>query len=244
MKAMRNLVANLLTSLAQRKVDKESVTNNLFKDLSSLCRGKAQIVFDIGAHHGKYAQKINEVIAVDRFYCFEPYPPSFKQLRQSLDQNKFLTYPIALSNCKGSADFYTNHFDETNSLLPSTTTNSQIDSLIAPENIIQVEVDTLDSFCASHGIAQIDILKIDTQGNTYNVLNGGSDLLQRGSIKFVQCEVEFIEIYKDEQLYHRVAALMEKHSYQLYSIYNLHYDINNRLSWGDALFTRNVKRFD
>ena len=36
---------------------------------------------------------------------------------------------------------------------------------------INVQTQTLDDFCSDHNIENIDILKIDTEGNEYNVLN-------------------------------------------------------------------------
>lgn len=234
MQRIRNFISRILF----RENNKTVAPPDIINDLKRLCNGEAQVVFDIGAHHGGYANKINNAIIIDQCYCFEPFAPSYDILEKQLAGKQFQTFPIALSNFEGYSDFYSNQFEQTNSLLPSVTTNSSIDPLIAIEKMVKVKVETLDNFCDRNGIAQIDILKIDTQGNTFNVLNGGKRLLQTNSIKLIQCEVEFIEIYKDEPLYHKIADFLERYGYRLYSIYDLHFDINNRLSWGDALFVK------
>jgi FkbM family methyltransferase len=216
-----------------------SQSPTIIEIIKQLSQGKASVVFDIGAHQGNYARELSSQIRIDNCFCFEPFESSFQALHKNLIGDEFQLFQIALSDYEGVSDFYVNSFDETNSLLPSVKTNSSIDDLIAPKSIVSVTVETLDGFCSKKGITAIDLLKIDTQGNTFAVLNGGKNLLKNKMINLIQCEVEFVEIYKQEQLYHKIATFLENYDYQLYSIYNLHFDINNRLSWGDALFIKN-----
>jgi len=231
---IRDYISGFFLTKSDRKVD----VPDIFDDLKILCNGKAPVVFDIGAHHGDYAKKINSVITLNECYCFEPFEDSFNVLKSQLIGKNFRKFQIALSDFEGQSKFYSNQYDQTNSLLPTVKTNSSIDNLIANKAITSVNVETLDNFCDRNGIKRIDLLKIDTQGNTYGVLNGAKRLLESNGVGIIQCEVEFIEIYRNEQLFHRIALFLEEHGYQLYSLYNLHYDINNRLSWADALFTK------
>lgn len=210
----------------------------VFDALKELCDGHATIVFDIGAHHGNYARLLTNHLIVDKCYCFEPFPESYTTLQRNLQGNKFLTFPLAISDVRGTADFYANQFEETNSLLAASVTNSQIDQLLDLREKIKVEVDTVDSFCEQHQVREIDVLKIDTQGNTFQVLKGAETMIRNGRIGIIQCEVEFLEIYKEEKLYHHIAAFLDDCGYKLFSIYNLHFDVKNRLSWGDAIFIK------
>lgn len=234
---MRKIINYILRLLGRRREVNKN-TPDIFDSIKILCKGKAQIVFDVGAHHGGYATKISNAVNINQCYCFEPFAPSYEVLEKQLTNKQFRTFQIALSDVEGHSDFYSNQFEQTNSLLPAVKTNSSIDSLIANQKTVKVKVETLDNFCATNEINKIDVLKIDTQGNTYSVLNGAKRLLENNAIGIIQCEVEFVEIYKDEPLYHRIAGFLEKYGYQLYSMYDLHFDINNRLSWGDALFIK------
>jgi FkbM family methyltransferase len=208
--------------------------------IATLCHGKANVVFDIGAYHGQYAAQAMKQIDITALHCFEPFPESFEVLKKNLEGTSCTAHPIALSDFAGVADFYVNQFNETNSLLPAVKTESQIDDLIQNKTVVQVAVRTLDGFCRAQEIEAVDVLKIDAQGNTLKILQGAKELLQKKAFGLIQCEAEFLEIYKDEALFHQIASYLEQFGYKLYSLYNLHFDVNQRLSWADALFYKNA----
>lgn len=215
------------------------IDNNVIEAIKLITNTPIKTVIDIGAHHGRYSEAIVKAIDDVSIYMFEPFPNSFEHLKKNNLLAKHKMYEMAISNFNGKSIFYSNVSDETNSLLPSIETHSHIDVLTENKSIIEVEVITLDTFCANNNIDIVDVLKIDVQGNTLNVLKGASKFLSQGSINVIQSEVEFLPIYKDQSLYHHVTGYLEEFGYTLYSIYNLHYDINNRLSWADALYYKN-----
>jgi FkbM family methyltransferase len=224
---------------------KPPATNNLIfspiiTDINKLCNGALDVVFDIGAHHGNYSLELTKLVNVGVVYCCEPNEVAFRILKSKLNKSIFRHLNLALSNFSGTSPFYLNEFEETNSLLPRVETKSSIDRLTANRAIVQVGVETLDSVCSKNSIKKISLLKIDAQGNSLDILKGASELLKSKLIGIIQCEVEFIEIYKNEGLFHSITLFLEQHGYFLYSLYNIHYDINNRISWADALFVQNV----
>jgi FkbM family methyltransferase len=225
-----------IKSLVRPLPDQASTASSIIDDVARLINGNAKIVFDVGAHHGRYTSEFLKRIKVEKVICFEPFPDSFLTLNQNLVSSVCSHQQLALSDYTGSADFYINCFDETNSLLRSVITNSEIDRLTAHVRTITVNVDTVENFCRKNSISEIDLLKIDTQGNSFKVLNGALELLMKRAIKLIQCEVEFLEIYEGEQLFHKIASFLEAYGYSLYSLYNIHYDVNGRVSWADALF--------
>jgi FkbM family methyltransferase len=231
-----NKVKSLLTRGSTVKVEKA-----ILDDIVLLTRGQAEVAFDVGAHHGRYAAELAKRIAVKKIFCFEPFPQSFNELKKNLKDSIYHHQQLAVSNYSGVATFYVNYFDETNSLLPSAATGSGIDRLTEQQGLIEVTVETLENFCEKNSIRKIDLLKIDAQGNSYNVLKGAVELLRNKAFKLIQCEAEFLEIYKGEHLYHKIAILLEEYGYSLYSLYNIHYDVNGRISWADALFFPDAK---
>ena len=54
---------------------------------------------------------------------------------------------------------------------------------------ISVQTQTLDNFCSNINIDNIDVLKIDTEGNELNVLKGAEKLLSEGKIKLIYVEI-------------------------------------------------------
>ncbi|MBT1702029.1 FkbM family methyltransferase [Chryseosolibacter indicus] len=215
--------------------------NSVLDKIDELLNEEVNIIFDIGAHHGRFAAQIAARFASAKIYCFEPSPDSFKTLKQNLNLEKFALVQAALSDFTGLADFYINEFDETNSLLPSKTTFSAIDRLTTKKEVISVRVSTVDEYCREQNISALDVLKIDVQGNTLKTLRGAEYLLRTKRIKIIYCEVEFLEIYEGQSLFHDVTLCLQKFGYSLYSLYNIHYDINERISWADALYCINQK---
>jgi FkbM family methyltransferase len=72
-----------------------------------------------------------------------------------------------------------------NSLLP----NAQYAVRFGKEAMrIKVRCTTLDRFCSEHGIKQLDVLKIDTEGYDFEVLKGASSMLAQHAIKFIYFE--------------------------------------------------------
>jgi FkbM family methyltransferase len=56
-----------------------------------------------------------------------------------------------------------------------------------------VSVRTIDDFCAEQAIAEIDLLKIDTEGYDLQVLEGARSLLTRGRVRFVYSEFNVLQ---------------------------------------------------
>ncbi|MDB5120193.1 MAG: methyltransferase FkbM family [Sphingobacteriales bacterium] len=234
LKLMNELVA--FFKKKSQKNDSPDIDRNLLEIIKTLSTGKVSSIFDVGACHGRYSLASSHFFLQADIHCFEPFPEAFDVLKKNLKGDRFHLNNVAVSNKIGNEKFYVNNLHETNSLLPSAHTNSIIDKLIKSKSEIIVGVTTIQDYCDSEKINCIDILKIDAQGNTINVLEGCLDLLVQGRIKFIQCEVEFLEIYQNQKLFHHIATYLEQYNYHLFSLYNLHFDVNDRLSWADALF--------
>lgn len=63
-------------------------------------------------------------------------------------------------------------------------------------------------------IERCDYLKIDVQGGELDVLKGATRLLE--SVAIVQCEVEFVPMYKDQPLFADVDAFMRSRGFMLH----------------------------
>jgi hypothetical protein len=53
---------------------------------------------------------------------------------------------------------------------------------------IGIQCTTLDTYCAQTNIERIDVLKIDTEGSDYKVLQGSRGMLRKHAIKFIYFE--------------------------------------------------------
>ena len=200
-------------------------------------KNNVHTIFDIGAHHGKFALSIIGLFPKATVYAFEPYKNSFDVLVKNTKDKKIIPLPLAVCNYEGNATLNINSFEETNSLLDSSITgNNVIDNLTKSISQAIIETTTIDAIIENYKIKNIDLLKLDIQGSELSALQGAENLLSNQRVAFILAEVEFIEIYKNQPLYHNVADFLVTKGYSLYSIYNIHYDINDRISWADAVF--------
>ena len=60
---------------------------------------------------------------------------------------------------------------------------------------MEFNLSTLDLFCEREAIPNIDFLKIDTEGNELDVLEGAKKLLSGGKIKIIQFEFGECDVF-------------------------------------------------
>jgi len=169
---------------------------------------KRKTIFDIGCFRGTFTKKLlackkNQQINFD-FFLFDPNP-NVKNYIQNLTKNEKVRYfDLALddSNCKKK--FYLNNFFEPSGSSLKTVakddkkwnmTRRAILKILQPfkkigsfsEIIVQTK--TLDNFCFEKKIENIDVLKIDSESNELNILNGARNLLERNKIYLIYTEI-------------------------------------------------------
>jgi hypothetical protein len=85
-----------------------------------------------------------------------------------------------------------------------------------------IEMTTLDDWCATEGVERVDAIKIDTQGSELAILQGGADILR--TVRSVEIEVEFNELYEDIPLFGEIDAYMRSQGFVLWKLRDLaHY---------------------
>lgn len=214
-----------------------SIASLSITDLIDLGYENFKTVFDIGAHHGSFTEAILNRNPSVEIHAFEPYNLAFEVLKNKFrDKNVFLRN-CALGEIQGESTLHLNKFDETNSLLLSNSIDADLDVLTKNISEQKVNVITLDSYCDYKGIETIDLIKIDTQGNSYNVLLGATELLTKKRIKNLYVETEFIQIYKGEKCFSEIELFLRNIGYQLVNFYNFNYTQDKRIAWCDCLFS-------
>jgi hypothetical protein len=82
---------------------------------------------------------------------------------------------------------------------------------------INVSLIDLDSLIQEGVVPEPDFLSMDIQGGEFDALTGAKGALDR-SILGIETEVEFLEIYKDQPLYHDQARVLDEFSFRLIDI--------------------------
>ena len=212
-----------------------------FQDQQALLSGRSVIsILDIGANIGDITAAYRSVFPEAVIYGFEPFPAAFDQYRRRFEGNRFVR-PIqsAVGRQAGTATFYVNHNNVTNSCLPAARearywaeSPSDIELLTS----LQVPLITLDDFCRQQGITEIQILKMDVQGAELHVLEGASEKLNEGSILLVYTEMLFVPLYERQAFFYEIARFLSQFGYTLFDVYNGTHGQSGNLKWADGLF--------
>jgi FkbM family methyltransferase len=205
---------------------------NLYNELQPL------IIFDVGANYGQTVIKYKTLFPHSKVYAFEPHPEAYVHLNeQARKVENVQTYNLAVGNYNGTADFHLNTYSETSSLLSNTQLGKDIwgEAAMTPAGTIKVEVCSLDKFIKDNIIPSIDILKLDTQGTEYQIIEGASESLAQSKIKMIYTEIITSHSYNNQKEIYEFMTLLYMHSFQLYGFYDYHYS-GKKLTYVNAIF--------
>jgi len=159
------------------------------------------IIFDVGANIGQSIEFYRSVYPDSLIHSFEPLTNAFQICAEKSNDRTFC-YNLGLSDYTGTAVFYESILQEMSSLvLPvSHSRYSMVKAAILGVSAsemykkIEILVDTLDEVILKLSINQIMLLKIDTEGSEYEVLQGAERSLSKRVFLCIQ-----IEVHLDDQ---------------------------------------------
>lgn len=144
---------------------------------------KSPCIFDIGANKGEYSLAILEAIPTARIHAFEPSQHAFRKLQTHAE--KFVVNQLGVSDSCREAILFSN---EAGSPLASLS-KRKLDHFDIPfEHTESVKITTLEKYCHENSVRHIDLLKIDAEGEEFNILKGGLSLFESDQISSVQFE--------------------------------------------------------
>ncbi|MBD1890571.1 FkbM family methyltransferase [Coleofasciculus sp. FACHB-SPT9] len=129
--------------------------------------------------------------------------------------------PQVLWNSVGEATLYVTNFTGSSSLYPPNESYLKrfAGYLEWHQLVTTVEVDTttLDAFCESEQIEEIDFLQVDVQGADLQVLEGASKIIE-SSILGILTEVEFISLYRNQPLFSDIDTYLRNKDFTLFDL--------------------------
>jgi FkbM family methyltransferase len=209
-------------------------------DQRALLGGRADVIFDIGAHVGQTAEQYRRAFPQATVYSFEPFPESFQEVRRVAEKDPKITgFEVAVGDRSGRQKLYYTDFSPMNSLLRLQPSSTEFLKEAKPQELRSREVDiiTLDEFCAAQDIETIDICKMDVQGAELRALQGATRLLAGGHIKLIFLEVNFNPYYEGQASFAQVYELLYSYGFSLFGLYGMNHGKKNLLlTESDAIF--------
>ncbi|MEI8348926.1 MAG: FkbM family methyltransferase [Candidatus Omnitrophota bacterium] len=175
------------------------------------------ILFDVGASIGKYTSLIEGVskeIPGAIIYSFEPSRVAFDTLLMKMGNKPNISlHRIGFGDCNKKAKlFYDVEGSELSSLYRRRIRNSNSIMNLSEE----IEIRTIDSFCAEKGIGHIHLLKLDVEGYELCALQGAQEMLRRDAIDFIQFEFSSCNI--DSKTYFQDFWWLLNDTYKIYRV--------------------------
>lgn len=160
---------------------------------NSIARGGIRTCVDVGANTGQYAMILAAHVK-GPIYSFEPLSSSFAQLKKNAPAH-VRPFRYAISDNEGELTLYAREDKSEQATLHQ--------ELITSSSVSEtVPLITLDSFVHTHGVRDIDLVKIDTEGHEMEVLKGMQGLLQSAPPRFIQFEFGGAHLRRGHTLYH------------------------------------------
>jgi FkbM family methyltransferase len=170
-----------------------------------------RMAVDIGAHVGDWTGHLLALGSPVRIHAFEPSPSAYAVLAQRYDGEAGVeVHNLGLGAVHGQVVFYDGGVGSTAS------------SFLRRRNagttkVLEVAVTTLDRFMSEHGIAHLDLVKIDTEGFEMEVFRGMREVLKRQSVGCVQFEYGGTWIEARETLA-GTREFLQQHGYRVFRL--------------------------
>jgi FkbM family methyltransferase len=158
------------------------------------------VIFEIGAMDAADATLLKKNFPTADVYAFEAYGAEFRKHAES-EHLKGINYiNLGLWN------------KDTRITLHQKALGSGISSIRNrgdeyEGDTVQIEVSRIDTFCEENNIPSIDIVKLDVEGCSYEVLEGFGELLK--TVKIIHIETEQKEHFEGQVLEREVFILLE-----------------------------------
>ena len=220
------------------------IYNNGFNLQKVLSYFKIDYVIDIGAYTGTYGQSLRRFGYRGNLLSFEPVKSNYLELLNNAkkDRKWRVHERVALGFKPGKAKLYVSKKKDSSSLLKIKKIHTKIepDSKIVGKQDTRVE--TLDNIIQNYKHINLSkaLLKIDTQGFEYEILQGSKKTLKK--LKLVQVELSLNQLYKNQKNKNLIIELLEKNNFECWNIIPGFKDKkNSRLLQYDAIYFKSKK---
>lgn len=193
MLAIRNV--GILNSGNMEKTGEKYVLTDL---LPLKIKSDNPVLFDVGGNTGEYTLALKNSFPTSTIYSFEPNPKAYQKIIENIkNYDKIIPVNSGLGSKVGTETLYSYSKVENSTL--GTLNKSALSELYnGIDDVIEeisFQVDTIDDYCATHNIQEIDFLKIDTEGQELNVLKGAQNMINKDKIKIIQFEFNNFNVY-------------------------------------------------
>lgn len=198
------------------------------------------LVLDVGANTGQFAQSLRMAGYTKRLVSFEPLLTAHSLLlRKSRDDNQWDIAPrVAIGDHEGEIEIHIAGNSVSSSVLEMLNSHTDAAPGSAYIGSERVAVSRLDTMAHDYLKSEsVPFLKIDTQGYEDRVLDGAVALLNKA--RGVQLELSFVPLYEGQKLFNELIERMGALGFTIWAIWPGFCDpCSGRMLQVDATFFR------
>lgn len=191
-----------------------------FLQLLQVIRSQAiDTVIDVGANKGQFASELRATGFQGKIVSFEPLPDAYEELKaaSASDPNWQVHDRCAVGAAAGTATMNVSGNSVSSSLLPMTEAHTSAASRSRYVDTVEVPVIRLDDIADEHRFKDGRcLLKIDTQGFEWEVLDGAEATLSM--CQAVICELSLVHLYEGQRLWLEVIGRFEDNDFVLWTL--------------------------
>ncbi len=212
-----------------------SVFSQLVRQLSV---HEIDVVFDVGANAGQFAENLRDAGFAGRIVSFEPSTAAHGSLSKLArrDANWIVAPRMALGDHDGKITLNIAGNSASSSVLPMLPSHVSADPNSRYVGSETVDLRTLDSVSTEFaGNTERTFLKLDVQGSEHRVLQGAERFLNR--VTGIQLEMSLVPLYDGEHLFHQMLDDLEERGFEMWCLFPGFVDLDTgRLLQLDAVF--------
>jgi FkbM family methyltransferase len=197
------------------------------------------LVIDVGANVGQYAESLRKDAYAGWIVSFEPTAAAYEDLAALAKKDgQWKAINMALGDNEGVTKINVSQSSVFSSILPQLPAATAFSSEAQVVRSESVRVARLDDLSAELPQSKAAFLKIDTQGYERQVLSGATECLSR--VLGVQMELPIMHLYEGTWKFHEAVAYMSDLGFEVSNIAPVNYDQTDTVSLAevDCIFRR------
>jgi len=220
--ALRNLksLRRMLNGLVNFDVVKFDGHHNLRSHLTQVfAQYHVDLVLDVGANEGQFAEFLREIGYAGEIHSFEPVKSVFERLSgKSNSDSRWFTHNFALGADSGFSEINVSDGTVLSSLLPLSEYAQRNWERSKVQYRERIQIKTIDE-CVVEGVLpdRPFFLKMDTQGFDLEVFRGARK--SAASIQALLSELSFISLYDGAPDYRQSLSVYEQAGFRLSAMY-------------------------
>lgn len=166
-------------------------------------------VVEIGSRDGHDINTIKNIFSIkdENCFIFEAHPDCYQNIKNTY--KNFNVFNCAITDKTGVIKFNAGIVGQEGNIGMSSVLEQNSGGFKSK----QVEIDgwRFDEICKQLNLKEIDLVKIDVEGHSLNVLESFGDTIK--NTKYIQIELEHVQIWKNQKVYENIKDFLLENNF-------------------------------